>query len=421
MAIRQRMLLGIFLLPSLVWGEAKSRDRWIATWAASQLLNMPVQSGPARAGRGQANRPDGPIPATLNDQTVRMVARITVGGTRLRIRLSNALGANPVTFGSARLAVRLRDSEIVPDTDRGLTFSGQRTWTLSPGASIVSDPVDLKVAPFSDLAISVYLPKETGIPTNHPLGLHSSYIAKGDVAAQGSMSEASVTSAYLWLSGIDVTAPKDAYTIVAFGDSITDGFKTTRDANMAWPYLLARRLAKNKNTSSVSVVNEGFSGNQVLRNGANVSAIARFERDVLSHPNVRWLILLEGINDINIRGRNADPGGLTTDELIAGLRQIVSQAHSHGIKVIGATIMPEEGVPTASARGETIRQAVNAWIRTGAAFDAVVDFDATVRDAEHVQRLKAAFDPDDHIHPNDAGNEAMANAFDLRLFFNKVK
>jgi lysophospholipase L1-like esterase len=222
--------------------------------------------------------------------------------------------------------------------------------------------------------------------------------------------------AYLWLSGIAVAAPSDAFAVVALGDSITDGYATTRDANQAWPTLLASRLAEKKATAHIAVINQGISGNQVLRDGAGVSALARFERDVLNRAGVKWMILLEGINDINIRGRNPGPNALTSDDLIGGYRQLLDMAHTHGIKVIGATIMPEEGVPTASPRGEEIRLAVNQWIRTSHAFDAVVDFDAVVRDPEHPSKLRAAFDPGDHIHPNDAGNQAMADAFDLAIF-----
>jgi len=230
------------------------------------------------------------------------------------------------------------------------------------------------------------------------------------------MPDPSTMFAYAWLSAIDVAVSGEAFTVVAFGDSITDGYATTRDADRAWPALLARRLASNKPTQHVAVVNQGISGNQVLRDGAGLSALSRLERDVLSRPGVQWLILLEGINDINLRGRADGPTALTSDELIWGYRQIIERCHAHGIKVIGATIMPEEGVPTASERGEQIRQTVNRWIRAQGNFDAVVDFDAVVRDPERPVRLKQQFDPGDHIHPNDAANQAMADAFDINLF-----
>jgi lysophospholipase L1-like esterase len=230
------------------------------------------------------------------------------------------------------------------------------------------------------------------------------------------MPEPITTTACTWLSSVDVMAPKDAYTIVALGDSITDGYSTSTDADMAWPTLLAKRLSKNKATQNVAVVNQGISGNQVLRDGAGISALARFDRDVLSRPSVKWVVLLEGINDINIRGRTEGPNALTSDDLVAGYRQLIERCHLYGIKIAGATIMAEEGVPTASERGEGIRQAVNQWIREKSHFDAVVDLDAATRDPQHPARLKQEYDSGDHIHPNDAGNQAMADAFDLSLF-----
>jgi lysophospholipase L1-like esterase len=246
------------------------------------------------------------------------------------------------------------------------------------------------------------------------MGLHTAYISKGNVTGSEAMPEPTKTYSYLWLTGIDVLAPADAFAITALGDSITDGFTTTVDANTAWPALLAKRLAANN--QNVAVINQGISGNQVVRDGAGVSALARFDRDVLGRPGVKWIILLEGINDINIRGRATGPEALTSDELIAGYRQIIERAHMNEIKVVGATIMPEEGVPTASERGEEIRQAVNRWIRAKGNFDAVVDFDLVVQDSSHPARINPAFDPGDHIHPNDAGNKAMADAFDLTIF-----
>jgi lysophospholipase L1-like esterase len=383
-------------------------EHWVATWAtAQQLMTTPV-------GR-RTGAPPSNLPATFANQTVRMVVRTSLGGSRVRVSLSNMLNAQPVEIGAAHIAIHKGRGAIAEGTDRALTFGGSSSFTIPPGVLAVSDPVNLEIAPLSDLAISLYFPHDTGPPTNHPLGLHTAYFSDGDVTASSVMPNSKTMTAYVWLSSVDVPAPTDAFTVVALGDSITDGYSTTLDADLAWPTLLAKRLNADK-TQRVAVVNQGISGNQVLRDGAGLSALARFDRDVLSRPGVKWVILLEGINDINIRGRTDGPNVLTSDELIWGYCQLIARAHAHGIKVIGATIMPEEGVPTASERGEQIRQTVNQWIRANGNFDATVDFDMAVRDPQRPVRLKQQFDPGDHIHPNDAGNQAMADAFELSVF-----
>jgi lysophospholipase L1-like esterase len=412
------------------------RDRWVSTWTTAQQL-MPASfpgeraGGPRQGGRGpQIQAPAAPsasqsvspyqqqrsVPGSIEDQTIRMIAHTSLGGRSLRIEVSNMASAQPIEIGSAHVALHGGDGAIVPGTDRVLKFSGNESFVMPPGALFVSDPVNLILAPFSDLAISLYVPKNTGSPANHTMGLHTAYISKGNVTGSEDMPDPTKIYSYLWLTGVDVLASADSYAIVALGDSITDGFATTLDRNAAWPALLAKRLAANKATRNVAVLNQGISGNQVLRDGAGVSALARFDRDVLGRPGVKWLILLEGINDINIRGRSTGPDALTSDELIAGYRQIIERAHINRIKVVGATIMPEEGVPTASERGEKIRQTVNRWIRTKGNFDAVIDFDLVVQDGSHPARINPAFDPGDHIHSNDAGNRAMADAFDLTIF-----
>ena len=398
--------------------RAQSGDHWVTAWTTAQQLAPSTFGG--RGGPPPPARRAGPevsnLPPTFADQTVRMVLRTSLGGNRLRVELSNMTGAQPIEVGAAHVARYKGEGTIVEGSDRVLTFSRSASFKIPPGSLVVSDPVDLDVAPLADLAISLYLPHDTGPPTNHNVALHTAYISKGDVTGAPSMPAPATMFAYAWLASIEVAAPPDAFTIVTLGDSITDGFATTRDADRAWPTLLAKRLNANQATRHVAVVNQGISGNQVLRDGAGVSALARLDRDVLSRPGVKWVVLLEGINDINIRGRSDGPNALTSDELIWGYRQIIARCHAQGIQVIGATIMPEEGVPTASERGEEIRQTVNRWIRTKGNFDALVDFDAVVSDRERPVRLKPEFDPGDHIHPNDTGNHAMADAFDLGLF-----
>jgi lysophospholipase L1-like esterase len=345
-----------------------------------------------------------------------MVMRSSIGGRRVRIALSTMLNAEPLRIGAAHIAIHAGRGAIAPNSDRPLTFSGEASFVVPPGVLVLSDPVDLEVAPLTDLAVSLYLPGPTGPPSLHTIGTRTSYVASGNVAGQGVLPErATTTTAYAWVSSIDVVASPDAFSIVAFGDSITDGYATTVDANRAWPALLAQRLRVDRRTRHVAVVNQGISGNQVLRHGAGLSMLARFDRDVLSRSGVKWVVLLGGINDINIRGRfGTEP--MTADDLIDGYEQLIARCHARGIRIVGGTVTPQEGQRTATAEGEAIRQAVNEWIRTSGRFDAVVDFDAAVRDPDRPVRLRADYDPGDHIHPNDAGNEAMAAAFDLSVF-----
>lgn len=384
--------------------------------APSASPERPRNAAPSQGGRGRPNNSG--LPPSFADQTLRMVAHVSIGGQRMRVRFSNMAGAQPLDIGEAHVALYKGGGAIVEGSDHALMFGGKPSIVVPPGVVALSDPVAYEITPLSDIAVSIYLPLDTGAPTSHVVGLHTAYFSKGDVAAVNSMPEPQTMTAYAWLSGIDVAAPPDAFTVVALGDSITDGYATTKDTDQAWPTLLAKRLDLAKGLKNVGVVNQGISGNQVLRDGAGVSALARLERDVLGLSGVKWVILLEGINDINIRGRSDGPNAVTSDDLIWGFQQIVTRCHDHGIKVMGATVMPEEGVPTASERGEGIRQALNRWIRSKGNFDAVVDFDAVVQDPAHPARIRPEIDPGDHIHPNDKGNQAMAEAFDLHIFKN---
>lgn len=462
--MRDRMRISIFALIALVLplaaqAQKDNSSHWVATWATAQQLitrqgpppggnrgggpppptnapngttppangssSAPAATAPAAnapAARGAAPARGGvgpfrlPVPQSLSDQTIRMIERVSIGGKQVRIEVSNMLGAAPLEIGAAHIGIHQGGGVVAEGTDRVLTLGGKGSFVVPPGVLALSDPVNLDVAPLSELAVSLYFPHDTGAPTIHALGLRTAYISKGDTTAVATMPEPDKTMSYLWLSSVDVAAPKDAFAIVALGDSITDGFRTTPDMEQAWPALLAKRLAANKTTQHVSVLNEGISGNQVMRDGAGLSALGRFDRDVLSRPGVKWVILLEGINDINGRGRTDAPSSLTSDELIGGFRQIIERCHESGIRVIGATIMPEQGVPVANEHTEQIREAANAWIRTPGNFDAVVDFDKVVQDPQNPARIRADFDPGDHLHPNDAGNQAMADALDLNLF-----
>jgi lysophospholipase L1-like esterase len=402
----------------LIQAQPKGEERWVATWGTAQALVRPATpAAPPPAGPPTTAQAIGA--RGLNNQTVRMMVRTSIGGRRLRVRLSNAFGNARLVVGAAHLALRGKDSAIVPESDRSLSFNGKPGCAIAPGVVMLSDPVDLNVPPVTEIAVSLYFPGETGPPTTHATALHNTYISKeGDLTAKAEIADPVTTQSYYWLAGIDVMAAGKAAVLVTFGDSITDGARSTSETNHSWPALLAARLAANKKTAKVGVANMGIGGNRVLRDGTGASALARFDRDVLSQPGVRWVTLLEGINDIG-RMATVPEEGVTADELIGAYKQFIEQAHAHGVQVIGCTLTPYEGAGYYRETGEAVRAAVNAWIRTGSAFDAVVDFDAATRDASNAKRLRTEFDPGDHLHPNDAGYQAMADAFDLTIFNGK--
>jgi lysophospholipase L1-like esterase len=407
----------------LIQAQPKGQQRWVATWATAQTL---VRPAPARPPATPAAAPAGPTttPQTVgargfNNQTVRMMVRTSIGGRRLRVRLSNAFGGTAVVVGTAHLAIRGKESAIVPDSDRSLSFNGKPGCTIGPGVVLLSDPVELKVPPVTELAVSLYFPGETGPPTTHATALHNTYISKeGDSTAQAEIPDPVTTQSYYWLAGVDVEAGAKAAVLVAFGDSITDGARSTAETNHSWPALLAARLAANKKTAQIGVANLGIGGNRVLRDGSGASALARFDRDVLGQPGVKWVTVMEGINDIG-REATVPAEAVTADELIGAYKQLIEQAHTHGVQVIGCTLTPYEGATYYRENGEAVRAAVNSWIRTSGAFDAVADFEAATRDAANPKRLRAEFDPGDHLHPNDAGYQAMADAIDLGIFTRK--
>jgi len=294
-------------------------------------------------------------------------------------------------------------------------FSGLASATIPRGASMISDPVDLAVPAVGDLVVSIYLPGDTGPPTQHATGLHTTYISgEGDFTGLPDFATARTTNSWYFLSGVQVLAPADTGVIVAFGDSITDGATSTNNADASWPSMLAKRL-NDAGVTNLAVINEGISGNRVLADGAGVSVLARFERDVLAQPGIKYLVFMEAINDI---GGAARPGGtpVTTEEIIAIYKQMITRAHMRGIKVIGATLTPYEGAGYYSEPGEVIRTAVNEWIRTTGMLDGMVDFDLVTRDPEHPGQFRPGYNIRDHLHPNDAGYKVMAESIDLSLF-----
>ena len=344
--------------------------------------------------------------ATLNNQTVRNIVRTNIGGSGLRISLSNVFGSQPVTFGRVTVGVQQSGATVVPGTNRQLTFSQRESITVPAGAEVLSDPLPGEVAAQQNLAVSVFVQGTTGTVTGHNLALQSSYVStSGDHAAEdaGTAFQTTVGNWY-WLDGVVVTEPKNVRAVATLGDSITDGAGSSANTNSRWPDFLARRLLEKPKPQQLGVLNEGISGNKVLLDGAGVSALARFDRDVLAQPGVETVILLEGINDIN--------GGASADQVIAGYRQLIARAHAEGTCIVGGTLTPHE---RNSDQAEAARDAVNDFVRTSGEFDGIVDFDQATRDPSNPDRLLPAYDSGDSLHPSNAGYQAMGYAVNLKL------
>jgi lysophospholipase L1-like esterase len=355
----------------------------------------------------------------VNNQTLRQVVRTSIGGERVRVVFSNAFGTAPLPVGAAHIALREKDATVAAKSDRALTFGGSASVTIPAGAVIVSDPVSLTVPAFADLAIDLYLPIDTSTSsspvTTHAGALQTSYVSPtGDHTGEVEMPVMTTTQSWFYLARVEVAAAEQVGALVAFGDSITDGTRSTPDMNSRWPDQLARRLAAQN--IKMGVLNQGIAGNRVLGDGAGVSALARFDRDVLVQTGATHAIVLESINDIGLARSNPAP---SADDLIAAHRQLVERAHARGLRIFGATLTPFEGAAYWTAEGETKRQAVNQWIRTSKVYDGVVDFDAVVRDPAAPTKLLPQYNPGDNLHMNDAGYQAMANTVDLALFKGK--
>jgi lysophospholipase L1-like esterase len=411
-------LAGVALLAAVLAGPpavAANLDagNWIGTWAASP---QPVWQADFFAPVG--------IPRSLRNQTLRQVARISIGGQRLRVVLSNEYGDRPLVIGAAHVALAKEGGAIDPGSDHVLTFSGVSSITIPPGAPIVSDPVDLALKPLASVAVDLFLPEITPTSTWHNEGAQTAYISgEGDFAGDGSFKPAQTIKSRIFLSEIQVDATPDARAVVAFGDSITDGAAATPDANHRWPDFLAERLAKAD--PRVAVLNEGISGARVLRDRMGDNALARFDRDVLSQPRADTVIVMMGINDIGWPGTILVPKGEpapTAEDVIAGYQQLIARAHEHGMTILGATLTPFEdtfhGHPLFgyyNEEKEAKRAAVNQWIRSSGQFDGVIDFDAAARDPANPKHIKAEYDSGDHLHPQDVGYKAMADSVDLKL------
>jgi lysophospholipase L1-like esterase len=352
------------------------------------------------------------------DTTLRQIVHVSIGGPDFRVVLSNEFGTDPLNIAAAQVSLIGADAS-APSASIPLTFSGSPGMIVPPGAIVVSDPVAKKIPALSDLAISLYLPAQTiSVVTQHGYADQTNYEATGNQLAAATLTTPKENSSWRFLKAVEVEAPAASAAIVAFGDSITDGAASTKNANARWPDVLARRLQADKKTNGFGVLNTGIGGNRVLHDGTGPSALARFDRDVIDQAGVRYVIILESINDIGHIARNPTPAdpAVTADQLTAALRQLVIRAHAHGIKIIGGTLTPYTGAGYFSPEGETIRQAVNAFIRKPGNFDGVIDFEATTKDPANPSTFNPAYDHGDHLHPSDAGYKAMGDSIDLKLF-----
>lgn len=342
------------------------------------------------------------------DRGYRMIVRTSVGGTDMRIRLSNAFGDHPVTFASAYAGLQKQGAELVHDTNQQLTFGGAASVTVPAGETLLSDPLPGKLAAQSNLVISLYVTGAQGPTTGHGMAMQTSYAAAGNHAAEeGAANWTDPMGSWYWLDAVSVDTSTAVSSVVTLGDSITDGWASTTDQNRRWPDYLSRRLQAASGITVKGVANEGISGNKVLADGNGQAALNRLQRDVLSQPGVSTVFLLEGINDIKAHT------GVTVADMIAGYRQIIDRAHAAGKCVVGATVMAYKGWYEYDAAGEAVRQGVNDWIRNSGEFDAVTDLDKITRNPYDQQQMMPFFDSGDHIHPNDKGMQAMADAVDL--------
>ncbi|HZN77784.1 MAG TPA: SGNH/GDSL hydrolase family protein [Micromonosporaceae bacterium] len=379
-------------------------DHWVGTWASSPVRGTTTATCPAGD-------------AAVTNQTVRNIVFASVSGDTVRVRLTNAFGTAALTVGSASVAIAGSGAATAPGTLRTLRFGGQPGITIPPGAEALSDPVSLPVHALQSLAVSVYVPQLAGPATIHSLAVQDNFLSTaGDFTASADPAAFATTiSCWMFVDGVDVRASALVPgSIVAFGDSITDGLRSTVNANRRWPNDFARRLA-DRHGRILSIVDQGISGNRVLSDGAGVSAQARLDRDVLTQTGARVVIFLLGVNDIGFANLGIGPP-ITAEQLIAGYQQIVARCHNAGLKIIGGTLLPFKGVPVYwNEAGEQIRQVVNDWIRHSGAFDAVVDFATIMADSNDPQMMNPAYDSGDHLHPNDAGYQAMADAIPLSL------
>lgn len=414
-----RTILGIVgaFLVGLAATPTLAQDHWVASWGA-----------------GSAQIAGEAIPAP--GLTYRNIVHLSLGGKQVRLTFSNRLGRDPVTIGGVSAAQSLGRGRVNSATQAAVTFGGKRSTTVKPGQAVVSDPVSIELQPLSDLAVSIFLPEQTiSIYTGHGVTHQVNYRAPGDQLTAAALSGGADFTPWLILSAVDVMAPEKGAAIVAFGDSITDGTGTTTNTNRRWPNQLAIRLQADPSFTHLAVVDEGIGGNRILhpgggpkaRGGRHPSGLSRWDADALSRAGVKYIILLEGVNDIGhsslirdgslkVQQAQAPEDPITADDLIKAMTQMIDKARARGVKVIGATLTPFGGANYYREDGQEIHDKVNAFIRSSGKFDAVIDFEKATQDPDKPQYFLATYNDRDHLHPNDAGAKAMADAIDLDAF-----
>ena len=421
--------LAVVALP--VFAGAQAATTWVGTWATAPVVLPPSQDG----------APQGPGPGRIQDQTVRQIVHTSIGGSAVRVVVSNLFGTRPLEVGAAHVALRVDGATIDTGAAGSLRFGGQPAVTVEAGSMVVSDPIELGVPALADLAIDLYLTGDSSADaagaTYHSAGLTTSYLSTtGDHTGAAEFPVERTFQSWFYLSRVDVLAPEGTPGIVALGDSITDGTASTPDTNSRWPDFLARRLVARPGNTPAGVMNVGIAGNRVLSDNAGLamfrrnanaaplpppnpnaqfgpSALSRFDREVLQQPGVTHVIVLESINDIGMAFESASP---TVEELIAGHTSLVERAHARGLRIYGGTLTPFDGAFYFRDAGETKRQAFNEWMRTSGVYDAVIDFDAAVRDPKQPSKFQAAYHSGDWLHPSDEGYRVMAQVIDLALF-----
>lgn len=379
-------------------------DHWVGTWATAPMA--------------AANKPDGP---GSSDMTLRQIVHVSLGGAYTRVVLTNEFGTEPLQIGAVHVALSGGGSSIKLASSNAVTFGGSPSITIPAGAVAVSDGFGLTVPGGADVAVSIFVPAQTiSKLSQHGFANQTNYMSAGNVVGKATLDGAKEFVNWNFLKGLDVRVAAADGAIVTFGDSITDGAKSTKDINGRWPDILAARLRANKKTDGLGILNLGIGGNRILHDNTGPSALARFDRDVIAQAGVKYVVILESINDIGHSFDAKKPYDvITADDLIQGFKQMADRAHTHGIKIIGATLTPYVGAGYASPAGEAARVAVNTWIRTSPMLDGVIDFDKMTQDPAHPDMFLPAYDSGDKLHPKDAGYKAMGEGIDLKVFTSK--